>query len=150
MRLGFREVMRGTLRAEDGSENPVEFDVTASGEGAGFFALDGTGQAPPWLPEASASGTLEVGALLSFIRYRVRLTDAEGKVYTLEGEKRPSVFAPLTSMTEMPVRLLGPAGGVLGEGSMSFDLGDLPAFLLSWLPLPAESGRWLGEILRLR
>jgi hypothetical protein len=144
MRIQFRETMSGTLRDDRGEDRPVEFQVVASSEGRGFFTLEGLGHAPPWVEECPAHGSLVIHPLLRFIRYTVRLSASDGRVFTIHGEKLPSVLHPVASMTDMPTRLEDERGRVLASGAMRFDLADLPDFLSSWLPLPsAASGKLL-------
>jgi hypothetical protein len=52
---------------------------------------------------------------------------------TLDAQKTPSPLAPIESFTFMPVTIRG-GGEVLAEGSMRFDLKELPRFVASWLP----------------
>lgn len=146
MRIQFRETMAGTLRDLGGVERRVDFHVVARSEGGGFFTLEGVGHAAPWAAECPAQGTLAIGAFLRFIRYTVRLSAPGGKTYVIHGEKRPTLFKPLSSMTDMPTRLEDERGEVLATGAMHFDLKDLPDFLSSWLPLPLPaSARLLAE-----
>jgi hypothetical protein len=131
MRLTFSETMRGTLR-QSGVDRRVEFTVTARAEGLGFFALEGTGRAEGFA-EGPVRGSLHIKllGLERFIRYRVELPQG----FVLEGEKTPSPLRPLRSMTWMPVRLRDAAGATLAEGEMTFALKELPAFVLSALPV---------------
>lgn len=129
--LGFTETMRGTLRGEE-RDHPVEFTVTARSEGRGFFTLDGTADAAPWA-KGAATGSLRISlfALDRFIRYHLRLPGG----FVLQGEKTPGLLRPLRSMTFMPVKLSGPDGALIAEGTMSFALEELPAFVLSAFPV---------------
>lgn len=146
MRVQFRETMRGELTDAAGGKGQVEFHVVARGEGRGFFTLEGVGSAPPWAAqECPASGTLIISPLLRFLRYEVRLGAPGGKAWVVHGEKRPSLLAPLHSMTEMPTRLEDEGGKVVAQGAMRFALTDLPDFLRSWLPLPSAAADRLLE-----
>ena len=131
MRVTFSETMRGTLR-RDGVDRPIEFTVTARAEGLGFFALEGSAKAEGFA-DGPAHGALHLSLLGfdRFIRYRLALPGG----LTLVGEKRPSVLHPLRSMTWMPVKLLDAGGALLAEGEMTFALKELPAFVLSALPV---------------
>lgn len=146
MRIQFRETMGGTLRDLTGAERQVDFHVVATSEGRGFFTLEGVAHAPPWAAQCPAQGSLAIGPFLRFIRYTVRLSAPGGKTYVIHGEKLPTLFKPLTSMTDMPTRIEDEHGEVLATGALRFDLKDLPDFLSSWLPLPLPgSGRLLAE-----
>ena len=147
MRIQFRETMSGTLRDESGEDRKVDFQVIASSEGRGFFTLEGVGHAAPWADEVPAQGSLVIHPLLRFIRYTVRLSAQDGRVFTLHGEKLPSMLRPLASMTDMPTRLEDERGRVLATGALRFDLADLPDFLGSWLPLPGQGN---GKVLAAR
>jgi hypothetical protein len=147
MRIEFRETMGGLLREPGGEERRVDFQVVAKSEGRGFFTLEGIGHAAPWADECPAQGSLVIGPFLRFIRYTVRLSAPGGKTYVLYGEKLPTLFKPLTSMTDMPTRLEDEGGKVLAEGSLAFALTDLPDFLSSWLPLPRPAS---GKLLQAR
>lgn len=138
----FVETMRGTLRDRDGGLHPVSFEVEARAEGMGRFALAGVVCAPGWAEEASAEGSLEIGPLFRFIRYRVRFP-AEGGTWELRGEKSPTPLAPLRSMSTLPVTLADAAGTEVADGTMHFAWTDLPAFAATWLPL------WMGPARRL-
>lgn len=139
MRLSFVETMQGALRDAGGAEHPVAFEVSARGEGRGFFRLAGVVRAAPWAAEAPAEGSLEMG--LRFLRYRVRFP-AAGGTWELRGEKTPSPRAPVRSMTLLPVVLRDAGGAEVAWGTLAFDLKDLPRFLLSWLPfLPSAALR---------
>lgn len=133
MRLSFVETMQGTLLDGDGVAHALAFEVSARGEGQGFFRLSGVVRAAPWAAEAPAEGSLHLGPGLRFIRYRVRFPVADG-TWELRGEKTPSPFSPVRSMTELPVSLLDAAGAVVARGTLRFRLSDLPHFLLTWLP----------------
>jgi len=126
----FVETMQGRVRALDGAEHDVSFSVRADGA-RGRFALRGIVRAPPWTPEAEGEGTLVMAPWPASVSYQVRF----GPGLTLEGRKDVSVLRPVHSMTFMPVSVKGPDGEVLAEGSMRFDLKDLPRFLASWWPL---------------
>jgi hypothetical protein len=124
VRLSFSETMRGTLGA-----HPVEFTVTARAEGLGFFTLDGTVKAQPWA-EGAVVGSLHL--TLGALSYRLNLPNG----FVLTAKKTPSLFHPLRSMTWMPAKLTDSAGAVVAEGEMTFALRELPAFVLSALPVP--------------
>lgn len=140
MRIRFAETMQGELRTAAGVEAPVSFSVDARSEGVGVFALSGSVQAPPWAEGAPAEGTLTMSVLERSIAYVVRFTAKDGSAMVLEGRKHPSPFAPLQSMTEMPVSLKDAQGTVVASGAMRFDLKDLPGFLASWLPFGRSAG----------
>jgi hypothetical protein len=126
MRMSFEETMRGTLRSARG-DSPVEFTVIARAEGRGYFTLDGTVSAKGFAAEGTrTNGSLYIALLGGIIRYRLHFDG-----FTLEAEKSPSVFSPVRSMTFMPVKLLDKAGSTVAQGEMTFDLKDLPSFVLS-------------------
>lgn len=134
MQLSFEETMRGTLRDATGQDHPAAFEVSARGEGKGFFRLEGLVRAAPWAGEAKATGSLHISPRLEFLRYRVRFAGAGGE-WELRGEKTPSVWSPLRSMTELPTTLVDPSGAEVAHGTLAFALRDLPQFLSSWRPL---------------
>ena len=131
MPLSFVETMQGTLRDESGADVPVAFEVSARGEGGGFFRLAGVVRAAPWAALAPAEGSLHLS--LRFLRYRVRFP-AAGGTWELRGEKTPSAWSPLRSMTDLPIALHDAAGAVVARGTLHFHLEDLPRFLSTWLP----------------
>jgi hypothetical protein len=133
MQPSFVETMRGTLKDELGHPHRVEFEVSATGEGLGYFRLEGLARAEPWAEDVKANGTLIISPTMRFIRYRVRFPAAGGE-WELKGEKRPKLLAPLTSMTTLPIELVDPKGTLKAWGDMTFSLTDLPGFLASWLP----------------
>ncbi len=133
MQPSFVETMRGTLKDELGHSHPVQFDVSARGEGAGYFRLEGLARAEPWAQDAKATGTLIISPTLRFIRYRVRFP-ATGGDWELKGEKRPRLLSPVSSMTTLPIELTDAKGALKAWGDLSFSLTDLPGFLASWLP----------------
>ncbi len=135
MRLSFVETMRGTLRDPAGAEVRVSFDVSATAEGAGRFALRGVVSAPPLADEAPAEGTLTMSLAPPAITYALRFRAASGEEVRLDAEKHPTPLAPLRSMTEMEAKLTGEDGRLLASGPMLFSLRDLPPFLRSWLSL---------------
>lgn len=134
MAISFVETMSGAVRDEEGKEHPISFDVSASGRGAGHFELKGIINAPPWAPETSVEGTLTMSVLRPSIAYHLDFTARDGRRLSLDAEKTPSVFKPVTSMTFMPALLKDSGGRVVARGEMRFDLKDLVHFLASWLP----------------
>lgn len=134
MPMHFVETMRGTLVDGEGQSHAVSFEVSAEGEGRGRFRLTGLAHAAPWAANAPASGTLVISPTLRFIRYQVRFP-AAGATWELRGEKRPTLRAPVASMTTLPVELFDAAGARRATGRMTFALAELPGFLASWLPL---------------
>lgn len=149
MRVSFVEAMQGVLRDRDGREAPISFEIEAAAPRLGGFLLDGRTEvlgvvhASPFAEEASLRGTLEISPWAGTIAYRLRFPGVGGEL-TLSGEKRPTPRGPLRSMTRMDVSLRGPGGELLAEGVMRFELGDLRAFLVSWLPWSRGAQRRLG------
>jgi len=143
MPIAFVETMRGTLRDERGVESRVDFHVRASGGARGHFELSGVVHAGPWTEETTAHGTLVISALPASIAYDVRFRADDGRALRLHGAKRPSLLAPVRSMTVLDVALSDEASRALAHGTMRFDLMELPAFLASWLPLPTRPHRQL-------
>ncbi|GMU60209.1 MAG: hypothetical protein AMXMBFR34_19720 [Myxococcaceae bacterium] len=143
MPIAFVETMRGTLKDGAGAARPVDFHVRASGGSGGHFELSGVVHAAPWAEETVATGTLVISALPASIAYDVCFRARDGKTLRLHGAKRPSLFAPVKSMTVLGVTLSDEAGLALAEGTMRFDLMDLPGFLASWLPVPSKARRQL-------
>lgn len=134
MRLSFTETMQGTLRDAAGTDHAASFTVAALGEGKGFFRLTGSVRAGPWASEQQATGSLQLGPGLKFLRYVVRFP-CQGGQWELRGEKTPSVWAPLRSMLQMPAVLVDASGVEVARGNLAFALRDLPRFLWTWSPL---------------
>lgn len=138
MRVSFVETMRGELRDEQGQVHPVEFELRTDA-GWSAFLRDGrteaTGlvRAAPWASEAPIRGTLTIDPRAPRIAYALQFEGGD-ETYALSGEKHPDWRHPLTSMTRLPLTLQA-TGRVLAEGSVRFDLRELPQFLVSWLPL---------------
>lgn len=143
MPIAFVETMRGALRDAAGGARPVAFHVRASGGAGGRFALSGVVHAAPWAEEAVAGGTLVISALPAAIAYDVRFRARDGRTLRLHGAKRPSPFSPIRSMTVLGVTLSDEGGLALAQGTVRFDLMDLPRFLASWLPVPSRARRQL-------
>ncbi len=141
MKVGFVETMRGTVKAEDGSESKLEFEVHAHAEHLRKFLKDGQTllrgliRAAPYAVEVPATGQLTIDLPRS-LTYRVDF-EAKGVRYRLEGKKTPSLLSPIRSMTQMPVVLKTEAGKELARGQMTFALRELGGFLASWLPFHA-------------
>lgn len=146
--VSFVETMRGTLTGQDGQEHPVVFDVATHAPALlpflreGHTDVRGVVRAPPWVDEAEVRGTMVVAPLRGHISYRLTFAGPGGQM-RLEGHKSPSLFAPIKSMTTLPIRLLGADGSVLAQGTMHFDMKDLVPFLASWLPVPRRAQRQL-------
>lgn len=142
MKVGFVETMRGTLKAADGSESKVEFEVHAHAEHLRKFLKDGQTRlrgimrAGPYAAEVPATGELTIDLPRS-LTYRVTF-ESNGVHYRLEGKKTPSLLSPLRSMTVMDVVLKTDAGNELASGLMTFAMRELPGFLASWLPFNAR------------
>lgn len=138
MNVGFVETMRGTLKANDGSESKVEFEVHAHADHLRKFLKDGQTtlrgiiRAAPYAAEVPATGELTIDLPRS-LTYLVTF-ESEGQSYRLEGKKTPSLLSPLRSMTWMEVVLKTGAGEELARGQMTFALRELGGFLASWLP----------------
>jgi hypothetical protein len=143
MPIAFVETMRGTLRDERGAERPVDFHVRASGGAGGHFALSGVVHAAPWVDETVATGTLVISVLPASIAYDVQFRAKDGRALRLHGAKKPSLLAPVRSMTVLDVTLSAGEGLALAQGTMRFDLMDLPGFLASWLPMQTKPHRQL-------
>ena len=141
MKIGFVETMRGTLKANDGSESNVEFEVHAHAEHLRQFLKDGQTQlngilrAAPYAMEVPATGALTIDLPRS-LTYLVTFQSG-GVGYRLEGKKTPRLLSPLRSMTWMEVVLKTDAGEELARGQMTFALRELGGFLASWLPFNA-------------
>lgn len=143
MPIAFVETMRGTLRDASGVETPVDFHVRASGGSLGRFRLSGVVHAAPWATETLAHGTLDLSARPARIVYDVAFRAEDGRTLRLHGAKRPSLLAPVKSMTVLAVTLSDDVGHVVARGTLRFDLLELPTFLFSWLPLPSRPHRQL-------
>lgn len=144
MPLTFSETMQGTLHDASGGEHDVSFTVTAIAEGGGYFRLHGVASASPWAGargEGKSDGAPATGVLVlspRFLRYRVRFA-GPGGMWTVAGQKLPSLRSPVRSMTVLPVTLVDAAGVEQARGDLRFDLKELPAFALSWIPRPRRS-----------
>ncbi len=142
MNVGFVETMRGTLRATDGTESKIEFEVHAHADHLRKFLKDGQTKlrgvlrAAPYAVEVPATGELTIDIPRS-LDYRVHFEN-DGKRYVLVGKKTPSLFSPVKSMTEMEVVLQGDGGKELARGQMVFDVREFGPFLASWLPFNAK------------
>ena len=129
MNVQFVETMRGTVVEPNGQQHPIEFTVNASRLGRGRFALKGVAKAAPFLPEGEVTGTLTMALLPPAIAYHLEL----GNGVRLDAQKDPRPWRPLHSFTFMPVTIKDKDGVVLAEGSMRFDVRELPKFAASWL-----------------
>lgn len=143
MKIAFVETMRGFVTPKTGPSSAVDFNVRASGGERGHFELSGVVHAGPWIDETTCEGTLDISALPPRLAYDVHFKAADGRRLRLHGAKRPSVFSPVSSMTVLPITLSDAQGLVLAEGTMTFDLTELPGFLASWLPRPSKAHRQL-------
>jgi hypothetical protein len=143
MNVGFVETMRGTLRAADGTESKVEFEVHAHADHLRQFLKDGQTRlrgimrAAPYAAEVPATGALTIDLPRS-LTYLVTF-ESGGVQYRLEGKKTPSLLSPIQSMTVMDAVLKTAAGETLASGEMSFALREMPGFLASWLPFNARA-----------
>lgn len=144
MTVAFVETMRGTLRDSVGAVHPVDFHVRATGGSQGRFALSGVIHAAPWRDEAAVTGTLELSLAPASIAYDLHFVASDGSPLRLHGSKRPTLRAPITSMTVLSVTLSDEADGTLAEGTIRFDLLELPTFLASWLPFQTTPHRQLA------
>ncbi len=141
MKVGFVETMRGTLKAEDGSETKIEFEVRADADHLRQFLKDrhttlrGVMRAGKYGAAVPASGSLVVD-IPRALTYRVEFAG-----HVLEGKKTPRFFAPVKSMTEMDVVLKTAEGEVVARGQMFFDVRELGPFIASWLPFNAKPRR---------
>ena len=132
--LSFVETMRGAVTEPGGTERTVEFTVSATRVGTGRFELKGLARAAPWLAEGEVRGTLVMSLLPPAITYHLELPGG----VSLDAQKDPRPWRPLHSFTFMPVTLTGADGRVLAQGSMRFDLRELPKFAASWLPWASQ------------
>ncbi len=142
MNVGFVETMRGTLKANDGSESNVEFEVHAHADHLRKFLEDGQTRlrgimrAAPYAAEVPATGELTIDLPRS-LTYLVTF-ESSGVRYRLEGRKTPRLLAFIRSMTHMEVVLKTDAGEPLARGEMTFAIRELGGFLASWLPFNAR------------
>lgn len=143
MNVGFVETMRGTLKANDGSDSHVEFEVHAHADHLRKFLKDGHTRlrgimrAAPFAVEVPATGELTIDIPRS-LTYLVTFEGPNGLRYRLEGKKTPSLRSPIRSMTHMDVVLKTDAGEPLARGEMTFAIRELGGFLASWLPFNAR------------
>lgn len=138
MKLAFVETMRGEVKDDAGHVYAVDFEIRAEQLEAGRFRVEGVVHAGPFGEEARCDGTLAISVMPPSIAYDVRWRTSAG-AFRLRGAKSPTPFAPLRSMTVLPVELVDASEQVRASGTMRFDLFDLPQFLASWLPIPLES-----------
>ncbi len=134
MALAFVETMRGEVTTPAGACARVDFHVRAAGGAGGRFALEGVVHAPPWVDETTGKGTLVLSVLPASIAYDVRFTARDGRALRLHGAKSPSLLRPVRSMTVLPITLSEDGGADLAQGTMHFDLLELPEFLRSMAP----------------
>ncbi|GEM_PF-2312237 len=138
MNVGFVETMRGTLKAEDGSETKIEFEVHAHADHLRQFlkdrhtSLKGIMRAGKYGAAVPATGSLVVD-IPRALTYCVEFGQ-----YVLEGRKTPRFFAPVKSMTAMEVVLKTREGDTVARGQMFFDVRELGTFVASWLPFNAK------------
>jgi hypothetical protein len=130
VKISFVETMQGSLQDAEGLDHPAEFHVTASGEAGRPLTLQGLISLPPWAEEIETEGTLTMSVAPPCLRYHLRF----GAGLTLDAEKHPTIFAPVSSMTVMHAVVRGEAAKPLAEGEMRFELRELPKFLASWIP----------------
>lgn len=138
MRVSFVETMRGTLRDADGGSHPAEIELRTDAAWRAFLRdgrTEATGlvRAGPWAAEAPLRGTLTIDPRTPRLAYHLEF-ESGGARYVLAGEKHPDWRRPLETMTRLPVTLRSDQR-VVAEGELRFDLRELPAFLVSWLPL---------------
>ncbi len=141
MDLSFVETMRGTLAPPDGRPRPADFQIRTRSEGGGRFRFEGVVHAPPWVDEAPCTGTLIMGLAPPSITYEVHFEAADGGPLVLAGAKSPQLLRPVGSMSNLTMTLSDRAGAQKAQGSFRFSLGDLPAFLLSWVPVESRQHR---------
>lgn len=139
MKLSFLETMRGEVTGPGGVPHAVAFHVRATQVAGGRFALDGVVHAGPFGDEARCEGTLDLSVAPPRLAYDVRWA-AGGHAWALVGAKTPRLWAPVASMTLLPITLTRD-GAALAQGTMAFDLFELPGFVASWLPLPQRARR---------
>ena len=139
MKVGFVETMRGTLKANDGSESKVEFEVHAHAEHLRKFLKDGQTQlkgimrAAPYAAEAPAMGELTIDLPRS-LTYLVTF-EANNVKYRLEGKKTPSLLSPIRSMTVMGK---DPRSSVIDSNHETHDVHNL--FICDGSAMPGSLG----------
>lgn len=143
MAISFVETMRGFVTPHSGPSSALDFNVRAQRISGGRFELSGVVHAPPWVDEATCEGTFVMSALPASLAYDLRFRTADGRTLRLLGAKRPSPFAPIASLTVLPISLLDEGGLALAQGELRFDLFELPGFMASWLSLGSRSHRQL-------
>ncbi|MCA9540315.1 MAG: GMC family oxidoreductase N-terminal domain-containing protein, partial [Myxococcales bacterium] len=141
MGVSFFETMRGTLRAKDGPEQPVEFEIKAEASHLPRFLRDGTArlsgliEAPPFVTRAAIDGRIRISILRErIIAYVMSFHDDNDRPCTLEGTKHLTPWHPFVSSSEMDVTLRR-EGIELAQGHMAFDFRTLIPFLRSWTPM---------------
>ncbi len=138
MALSFFETMRGELVDREGMSHKVDFDIKADAAHTRRFLrtgrshISGVVRAHPWADDAALDGMLHISPVRRrTIEYRFRFRDDQERDYHFLGRKTLRLMRPLRSMTRMRATLRR-QGELVAEGSMLFDLKDLPAFVAGW------------------
>jgi hypothetical protein len=129
----FVETLRGALQ-EGGAEHAIEVELLAEAPSPaallrnGCLAVRGVVRAPRWIAEAPVRGSLRIQPYA--LTYQLFFETRDGRTLELEGLKRPSLLAPVRSMTTLPSVLCTEDPVVVVRGELRFELGKLLPFLL--------------------
>ncbi|MFJ9324598.1 hypothetical protein [Streptomyces globisporus] len=153
----FRETMFGTMRLEgDARARAIRLDLRVATNrvlrpaGSTEARVAGTMHMSGSAGRAPVDGSMEISPLARRrIRYRLSFV-ADNRMLTLDGWKSVSVRHPFRSMTRLPFTLYE-EGARVGDGSLTFRMRDLVAFLGSFrLPRSERDDafmapRWKGK-----
>lgn len=140
MSVSFFENMQGHLTDRWGEQHLVAFTLKAESNRTrqflrtGSTRITGVVNAPPWVDDVPASGTLTMDLIRGRrIAYTMDFVDEEDRSFNLSGHKTIKLRSIMDSMTRMPVSLRS-NGDEVASGEMNFDLHELMAFSASWRP----------------
>ena len=138
--VSFFEKMSGMLLDKNGQEFLVDFDMKA--ESSSTYSLINTGKTvvsgvlnlKPDLEDVYFWGSLHMGPFTKReIVYDLYFNGEEGEKYNLRAKKSINFLKVIKSMTQMETKLYKD-GEFFAQGTMTFDLKQLPSFLKSFKP----------------
>ncbi len=140
--FSFRETMRGSYWRLDAptDERAIEVTLEARADDVATFARDKTLRLRGTLDAEGLAARRDVEGTLVFrlleerrLPYRLRFRGDDGRAYELSGQKEWLGFAPVASLTTLPVSLYDDAGAEIGRATLRFDLrSDAGAWLKSF------------------
>ena len=144
MGFQFAETMSGAVEwsAQPGVRQPLSFEVTATASSTrehlrdGKARLSGAIHAPPLAPTAAVEGVITIRLFGErIIRYELAFTAADGKPYTLVGQKDIRWLSPTRSFTYLPAEIFDDAHRRVGTCETTFNVErDLWSFVRSFRP----------------